>query len=134
MHLTKASFKLLLLHWVSEHVQFCMHPLKVDLCFLWPSGFPMHKPHLRQTLGLIFPVQDPQAGERSVGLRPLIPWGELLQLCSSSCVSIAYIVALQIVVIFVCLWEEVSPGSSYFAILATPLNSYTPLKKHQELK
>lgn len=30
--------------------------------------------------GLIFPVQDPQAGELDVGLRPLTPWGEPLQL------------------------------------------------------
>ena len=30
--------------------------------------------------GLVFPVQDSQAGEPNVGLGPLTPWGESLQL------------------------------------------------------
>ena len=45
VRLTQTPFILAPLHQVSEPVQFCMYPLKADLCFLQPSAFLMHKPH-----------------------------------------------------------------------------------------
>ena len=32
--LTQTPFKLLLLPWVSEHVRFCVHPLRVEYLFV----------------------------------------------------------------------------------------------------
>ena len=48
-----------------------------------PPALPHTSPAGFQNLmfwGLVFPVQDPQAGELHVGPRPLIPLGRLLQM------------------------------------------------------
>lgn len=69
MGLTPAPFKLLPLQWDSEHVRFCVCPLRAESVFataLWPS-----EPDI---LGVVFPIQEPQTGEADVGLRLLGPW------------------------------------------------------------
>ena len=83
--LMQTPFKLLLLPWlpwVPEHVGFCMCPLRVSsshsplgLLKVSPAGLQ------NQTFwSLIFPTQDPWAGDPEVGLRPLASWGEPPQL------------------------------------------------------
>lgn len=58
-------------------------PFKSSLIFLQPYSTFIHKPHLPSNpdiLGAHIPSAGPQAGEMGVGLVPLTPWGELLQL------------------------------------------------------
>ena len=79
--LTQAPFKLLLFPWVLECVWFCVHPLRVESRFPQPSGTHKSKsrwPSKPMFWGLIVLVQDLQAGETDMGLRPLTPWGEPL--------------------------------------------------------
>ena len=79
--LTQALFISLLLLWFLEHWIFVyMHPLRMESLFpiaLWLS----QKSSLQNQKfwGLIFPVQDPWAGE-PLGLRHHVLWGEPLQL------------------------------------------------------
>ena len=81
MGLTQAPFKLLPLHWDSEHVRCCMHPLRMESVSYSLLALPNVSPanFQSQTLwGLIFSVQNPHAGEPDVGLGPLTPWVVLL--------------------------------------------------------
>ena len=82
--LTQTHSKSLLLPWVPEHVRFCVGPLRVEsLISHSPLALLKASPagHQSQTLwGFVFPVQDPWAGDPNVGLGPLTPWGEFLQL------------------------------------------------------
>ena len=81
--LTQATFKLLLLPWVPEHVRFCVCPIEVQSLFpkaLWVLESKSHWASKPNILAALFPAQDPQAGQPDVGLRQLAPWGEPLQL------------------------------------------------------
>ena len=74
-------------------VRFCMCPLRVESLFptaLWLSCTQAPLPSSPDAWGLVFLVLEPQAGEPNVGLRPLVPWGEPLQLCLSSCLWVTY--------------------------------------------
>ena len=81
--LTQAPFRLLLLPWVLEHVRLSVHPLGVEsvshsllgLSEVSPTGL-----KAKEFCSLLFPVKDLWAGEPNVGLRPILPWGECLQL------------------------------------------------------
>ena len=72
--LTQASLKLLPLHWVSECVRFCRHPLRAESLF--PTALQLSHRQIplafkaRRPGGLVFLVWDPQAGEPDVGLGP----------------------------------------------------------------
>ena len=93
--LAQAPFKLLLLPWGPG--------VREVLCASFKSGVCVsHSPLAllevslgglqSQTFwGLVFPGQDPQAGEPDVGLGPLTPRGEPLQLSFSSCLWVAYL-------------------------------------------
>ena len=73
--LTKAPFKLLL-PLVSEHVRFCVCPLRVESVSHSPLALLKIIPTDLQSQmfwGLVFLVQEPWAGESNVGLRPLTP-------------------------------------------------------------
>ena len=80
--LTQAPIKLLLLPWVLECVKFCGCPLRVKSLSPKSYGTPeikAHWPSKPVLWGLVFPVQDLQAGEPDVRLRPFTPLRESLQ-------------------------------------------------------
>lgn len=81
--LTQPPIQLLLLPWIQEHVRLCVHPVRVKSLFPIPLGSPeskSHRPSKPNDLGTQLPRQDPQPGKSDMGLRPLAPWGEPLQL------------------------------------------------------
>lgn len=91
VRLTQAFFKLLLLSRLAERVRFCEPLLRVE--FLFPTGSPKSSPTLFQSQtfwGLIVLVQDPYTGKASVGLRPIAPGDEPLQLLLTSCLWMAH--------------------------------------------
>lgn len=75
--------RLVFTHWCfcpgSWSMRFCVRPVRVGFLFptvLW-NWSPKTKPcwpSETNVLGLIFPGQDPRAGEPSVELRPIAPW------------------------------------------------------------
>ena len=81
--LTQAPFTLRLLPQDSEHVRFCVHPLRVEsmspspvaLLKVSSAGF-----QSQMFWGFVFLAQNPRAGDSEVGLRPLASWGEPLEL------------------------------------------------------
>ena len=79
--LAQASIWLLLLLRVSEHLRFCVHPVKVKALFSSSFGTPEIKPRSLQSQmlwGLIFLALDYQARKADVGLRTLTTVGEPL--------------------------------------------------------
>ena len=81
--LTQPPIQLLLLSWIQEYVRLCVHPVRVKSLFPMPLGSPESKSHWLSKpndLGTQLPGQDPQPGKSDVGLRPLTPQGEPLQL------------------------------------------------------
>ena len=83
MGLTQASFNLLFLPWILEHVRCCVSPLKNVVSISYDSlVFPkVISTDLQNQMfwGLIFLLQDLWA-QPFVRLRPFTPWGESLQL------------------------------------------------------
>ena len=74
--LTQAHVKLLPLPWVLECVRFCVCPLSMKSISLNPLAPPKVSPcglPSQMLWGLVFPVQDPWAGEPDMGLKPLSP-------------------------------------------------------------
>ena len=74
--LTQTPFKLLPLSWDVEHVRFCVSPLRVETLYvtaLWLSHTQSPLASELHICRLIFLVQDSQAGEPDVELKPLSP-------------------------------------------------------------
>ena len=142
----QAFFNLLPLGWDSEQVSLCEHHFRVESQIPTAPGSPVIERHWfsKPLRGLIILV--PRAGVPSVGLEPLIPqegplslgypllllghlWvlARSLPLLPVSMWFFLYIPNCRRVVllvfrsfaerVLVCLWEEVSPGSSYSIIL-----------------
>ena len=77
--LTQAPFTLLLLPQDSEHVRFCVHPLRVEP--ISPSPVALLKVSSAGLQSQMFWAgMNPRAGDSEVGLRPLASWGEPLEL------------------------------------------------------
>lgn len=78
--LTQAPLSLLPLLWVLEYVRFFFVLFETEISiFLSPLILLKVSPSGLQLWGLVFLVQDPQAGRPSMGLKPLVPLEEFLQ-------------------------------------------------------
>lgn len=77
---------------------------------------------------LIFPVQDPQAGESDVGLRSLTPWGAPLQVLSSLHLWVIhpgmwFLTSMSLPLLYLILKDSCSLNSCNFGVLMGEISS-----------
>lgn len=109
--LTQAPFTLLLLPRVSEHVRFCVHPLRVEsishshMALLKVSSAGLQS---QMFWGLYSQPRTPGLGDSEVGLRPLASWvGE--NLFNPNYPSVCRVAHLSVLLVLTMLWLYPAP-------------------------